>query len=265
MQGDGYMRIDRRPLTMGILSAVLATASLATMPSHAGDDAPGTWLGVSVTEETDLPEGGALVTGVAPGSPADEAGLREGDVVQAVDGRVVRGPRALAEQVGDQDPGDRVVLRIVRDGDERSIDATLAERDRGAESEPRERVHVRERRLGDAARHHEFRRHRHVVIHGRPRLGVQLLDATPELREHLGGDADSGVLVSKVIEGMPAAEAGLRVGDLIVAVDGEPVEHVGDLVHALSDREGQEVEIEVVRDHRRATVRVALREDDGDA
>ena len=50
-------------------------------------------------------------------------------------------------------------------------------------------------------------------------LGVSLTETTPDLREHLGADKDRGVLVSKVLSGMPAEDAGIEVGDLITQVD----------------------------------------------
>ena len=94
-------------------------------------------------------------------------------------------------------------------------------------------------------------------------LGVQLTDATPELREHLGGPEDRGVLVSRVDEESPAAQAGLSVGDIVTAVDGQAIESAHDLRRAISSRdEGDEVSIEVYRDGRaqQLTATLAARE-----
>jgi len=89
-----------------------------------------------------------------------------------------------------------------------------------------------------------------VMRHGRPKLGVQLVQVTPELREHLGSTAEAGVLVSKVLPGTPAEDGGILVGDLIVAVDGESIEGTAALVHALTDKDNQTIEVEVIRDGR---------------
>jgi serine protease Do len=97
---------------------------------------------------------------------------------------------------------------------------------------------------------------------GRARLGVQLVEATPELREHFGSDREAGVLVSKVIKGMPAEHAGVKVGDMIVAIDDEPIESVSDLREALADRQGETFGIEVIRDGERVRLEVSLPTED---
>ena len=90
-------------------------------------------------------------------------------------------------------------------------------------------------------------------------LGVQLINLTPELRQHLGASRRSGVLVSRVSPGSPAAEAGVRVGDVITAVDGEPVSTMGQLVGRVSRRqEGDEIELDIVRDGAELNLRATL-------
>jgi len=98
----------------------------------------------------------------------------------------------------------------------------------------------------------------------RPRLGVQLTETTPELREHLGGSADAGVLVSKVIKGTAAESAGVEVGDLIVDVDGDEISSTNDLRKALAQRDGAAFDIEVIRDGRSVSLSVTLEAEDED-
>jgi membrane-associated protease RseP (regulator of RpoE activity) len=79
-------------------------------------------------------------------------------------------------------------------------------------------------------------------------LGVSLTDISPELREHFGAPKDSGVLVGNIEDGSPAEKAGVRVGDIIVAVDGKDVESSWDLRKALQGKkDGDTARIEVVR------------------
>ncbi len=106
-----------------------------------------------------------------------------------------------------------------------------------------------------------------VMRSHRPVLGVELVGTTPELRQHLGGDPDAGVLVGKVIEGMPAELADVRIGDLIVSLDGETIEDAGDLRQALRDKRGEVFDLEVVRDGRITVLSVAIpeRRDEDDA
>lgn len=86
----------------------------------------------------------------------------------------------------------------------------------------------------------------------RARLGVALVDITPELRRHFGvPDEETGVLVSRVLDGSPAEAAGIRVGDVLVSVDGEPVSLTYHLVAEIGGREaGETVVLEGWREGR---------------
>lgn len=90
-------------------------------------------------------------------------------------------------------------------------------------------------------------------------IGVGLLDLTPELRDYFGVKDESGVLVSKVEEGSPAEKAGIKVGDVITAVDGEAIKSSWDVsgkVRKLD--EGEQTSIEIVRGGRSQNVSVTV-------
>ena len=223
---------------------------------------PGTrpFLGLSVEEETEGSQGGARVTEVIPDSPAEKIGLREGDVIVRVDGKSIYGPQGLTRQIREHEPGQSTKLEVVRDGVTRSVTVVLGER-RGiarvygysGDDEPE----------GDGLRHLHMDAPRAWVGLGgmhRPRLGVQLVETTPELREHLGGHAEAGVLVGKVMKGMPAEMAGIRVGDIIESVDGQTIEDTGDLIEAIQRNEGGVLRLEIVRGGRPQTIEVTLPE-----
>jgi len=85
-------------------------------------------------------------------------------------------------------------------------------------------------------------------------LGVAMCDLTPELREFFGATRDAGVLVSSLTENGPAAKAGLRVGDVITAVNGKPVSNKGQVVAAMRDKHaGDSIRIEAIRGKARQT------------
>ena len=87
-------------------------------------------LGVTIADPSDGSRG-ALITGVASGTPAQEAGMRPGDLVTAVDGVAIDGAAALAATIGQHAPGQAVVVSFTRDGVERQVTATLATRSSG--------------------------------------------------------------------------------------------------------------------------------------
>jgi membrane-associated protease RseP (regulator of RpoE activity) len=90
-------------------------------------------------------------------------------------------------------------------------------------------------------------------------LGVELTDLTPELREHFGAAKDNGVIVSRVVPNGPAAKAGVKVGDVITGVDGQPVGDSGDLRRLVRDKaEKQSADVQLVRNRSRQTVKVAV-------
>jgi S1-C subfamily serine protease len=90
-------------------------------------------------------------------------------------------------------------------------------------------------------------------------LGVQPVPLTAEIVRQFGIEADRGVLVGRVVADSPAEEAGISAGDVITAIDGDPIDSVPDLQGALR-RAGQDAEIEltVVSGGEERTVRAEL-------
>jgi membrane-associated protease RseP (regulator of RpoE activity) len=85
-------------------------------------------------------------------------------------------------------------------------------------------------------------------------LGVTLVDLTSELREHYGTPKNAGVLVGSVEDNSPADKAGVRVGDILLSVDGEEIDSSGELRKALREKkDGDSVRIEALRGRSRQT------------
>ena len=255
------------------------------------------YLGVNLSEETETPEGGARIVSVLDDSPAEKAGLKRGDIVVGFGDAVIRGPGGLTKRIHQSKAGDKVPLTFVRDGKKQTLTVEVGERDQrrfvvavpGGGSEDitihmpdleqldAQRLQMLaegelERTLAENEKH--LRKLELMIPRGehrqggawafafarRPRLGVELVETTPDLREFLGGKKDAGVLVGKILTGMPAEKAGVRVGDLIVSVDGDAVEDSGDLIEALSEKEGKTVDLELVRDRKTMHLKVAIPE-----
>jgi len=235
-------------------------------------DGPRPFLGVQLGGASGR---GALVESVLEDTAAERAGLRAGDVIVGFGGEEIASPGELSRAVLRSKPGDRVEIDVMRDGRRRSLDAELGENDdlvgalsfdmEGLQDRMKE-LHGRlegrfdsdafgERMEGLGKRLGEMK---WDVRMRRPLLGVGLVSVTPELREHLGARDDEGVLIGKVYADTAAAEAGIEVGDVIVAVDGESVDGQGTLRRLLHDRAGETFSIDLIRDGRPAAVTVTL-------
>ncbi len=87
-------------------------------------------------------------------------------------------------------------------------------------------------------------------------LGVRVQDLTPELAQAFDIDAQTGAVISQVLPGSAAEEAGLQEGDVIVGIDANPVDSASDLRNTVGLlRAGERVELEVLRDGRRLTIK----------
>lgn len=176
------------------------------------------WLGVRHTRQK------AVIGILSAGSPAARAGLRSGDRVQAVDGEPVESFAELQRAYAAAGAGGRVTLSVVR-GEAEALAAGEAAPDEGAAGAGPE--------------------------------GATLRVEVPALRslERLGV-IPAVVLVAAVSEGLPAAEAGLEPGDLIVAVDGEPVGSFFTFRETVLASEGRPLEIQFARDGETRVVRL---------
>ena len=248
------------------------------------------WLGISGTTLTaDLAEAmdlgrdqrGALVIETTGGSPAEKAGLRGsnaqvdlageqvdvgGDVIVAIDDQPVKEfDDLVAYLVGSTSVGDNVTLTILRDGKEQTVEVTLAARPETQTQGPLSQATPEARQQPDQG-----------TTSG-AWLGIQGLTLTSEIAQAIDLSSDQeGVLVVEVTPSSPADEAGLRGGsevvdingqqlqvggDVIVAVDGQPVsqmEELRDIV--LEASPGQEVTLTILRDGNERTLEVTLGE-----
>lgn len=235
----------------------------------------GAYLGVIIREvdaddvdRLDLSEErGALITEVPEDGPAAEAGLRSDDVIVSWNGSRVESAAQLIRIVRETPAGREVEIGYVRDGRRATVTAELDERPamgrlfRQGEMDAETRKRLEES-LGQMRRGLELRPDGghvgHFFIRG-GRLGIGVQNLTDQLAEYFGAD-DGGALVTTVREDSPAAEAGLRAGDVIVRVGDEEIEDPGDLMRELARAEAGGVEIRVVRDGGERTVRATLPE-----
>jgi Do/DeqQ family serine protease len=186
---------------------------------------------------------GALVSEVQPDSPAAAAGVRRGDVILGINGQPVADYNALRNRVASTQPGSTVTLRVLRDGREQQLRATLAEREvESARENNAEGNPGGERAAGG-------------------RLGLSVEPLTPEAAQRLNLPAGTrGLLVTSVTGGGPAAEAGLRRGDLIQEVNRQPVNTREELAAAVNRTGDRPVLLLVTREGRSSFVAVRPRQ-----
>ncbi len=167
------------------------------------------WLGVNLQDLTPalsvsygLPRDqvGVLLTEVDPRFPAGSAGLLAEDILSSIDGRPVLNVEDLRSQVAMMEPGKRIVVEVYRNARRRTFEVTLAEM-QGTEAEVRRET---------------------IDANQGGRLGVNLLDLNEGSLRNLG--EQTGVEVSQLVPGRPAQLSGISAGDLIVAIDGQPLQ-----------------------------------------
>jgi serine protease Do len=173
-------------------------------------------------------ERGALVAQVVPGSPAEQAGVQPGDVITRFNGEDVKDATALSRLVASADPSESARLTVWRDGRSRELTVELGEA-------PNETVALN--RGGPGAQG------------GLGAAGLTLQALTPQDRAQLELPSDvQGVLVTSVAPDSPAAEKGIRSGDVITRINREPVTNVADAAAALNAaREGNGTALLLVR------------------
>ena len=147
---------------------------------------------------------GAFVESVETGKPAEKAGVRPGDTIVKVDSVPVKDTRDLIGYVSSKTPGSKVQLGLVRDGRDTTVTATLAER----KDEPADE--------GEAD---------NLASDDTPgKIGMTVQELTPQLRQMQRVKTGvEGLLVVRVKEVSPAADAAIQEGDVITSVNGEKV------------------------------------------
>ena len=207
-QGIGYAvpaDIVRNAVDQLISSGSVARGFLGIQPNT---------VSPSLAAALGVQRGAAQIVSVNPGSAAEDAGLRAGDVIVALDGTELRDYREIFAAVGNRRPGDRIRVTYVRgDDDRRETTVTLGAR---SEDETAEARPSRQNDRGDDASPSE------MEMEG---LGLTLSSLSTRLRQQydLPDDA-AGVLVADVERRSDAfREANLRPGDLITEVNREPI------------------------------------------
>jgi serine protease Do len=145
---------------------------------------------------------GALIAEATPGGAAAKAGLKNGDIITAINGKPISDPHALRLTIGGMNPGDKVNVTYLRDGQSRTMDVTLGEQTANGEvsenTPPEGKSNVLD--------------------------GITVGDLDDSARSELKVPSDiKGVLVTDVAADSVGYDAGLRKGDVILEMKGKPL------------------------------------------
>ncbi len=160
---------------------------------------------------------GALVGDVTADSPAQKAGLKNGDIILELNGKPVADANELRMTISMMAPGTSVNLKVLRNGEARNFTVTLGDL-------PGEKASVEK---GSDESNGEL-------------SGISVQNLTPNVAQQLGVPASaSGVVITKVDPSSAAAEAGLQRGDVIQEVNRKPIHNTSDFASAMRDTKGQ--------------------------
>jgi len=152
---------------------------------------------------------GVLVAEVSEGSPAEKAGLKQGDIILRLNGKKVNNVGKLRNKIALTSPGTKVDIDVLRENKHKTLKVTIGEQPAG-------------KTMGMA---------QHKIL---GKLGLVVQDLTAELAKQFGYRDGQGVLVAEVEQGSPAVRVGIRPGHLIEEVNRKRVHNMDEFVKALA-------------------------------
>jgi len=228
-----------------MLPLILVVALAGAVPAFAQESG---WIGVSIADQADR---GVLIRSVEPNSPAEKAGLKVNDVILQYGKQDVAGALQLTRLVSETPVGRAVDITVRRDNREQTLKITT-------EKAPFSIGGIRMQHpelsgLGDRITRSIPRID--IVSSAQTTQGIRADSLTPQLREYFGVKGAVGVLVASVDADSPSARAGVKAGDVVIAVDGTDISTPSDFSHAMASRTGPSM-LKVVRDKQERDIRI---------
>jgi serine protease Do len=211
-------------------------------------------------------EHGAIVSSIVKGSPAEDANLREDDVILEFAGTQVWSAAQLSRLVSETPSRRKVDLTVSRDGKRITVTAQIKERT-GSEFEGPSQALPNLRDFRDLERlfpPNERRPFQYRIPdpqdQRKPRLGLTLQPLTEQQAEYFGVPGKKGVLVSSVAANSPSSGK-LNVSDVIVSANGKQIEDPDDLIQIVQNESEGDITLKVVRNKKEITVIVNMPEE----
>ena len=199
-----------------------------------------------VAESLGLPKNrGEFIQTVQPGEAAEKAGIRPGDIVLSVNGKAVTRDQTLSFLVANIDPGKKIPIELLRDGQRRTVNATIGTR-------PSEEA-LRQQQLfsgDDDDQGSMDNEEPNGAV--QERLGLAVVELTPQIAAQLGAPSDTkGVVVSGVDGSSDAARKGLQRGDIVLSANYRPVTSAAELEQAITQARKDDRDALLLRVQRR--------------
>jgi serine protease Do len=155
---------------------------------------------------------GIIVASVEKDSPADQAGLESHDIILEMNGKKIESYDSFRNDIAEMKPNSKINLTVLRNGETRNVTVTLGVRptEVAQSNQP-----VTQPKSQEA-------------------LGVKVQNVTKDIANQFDYPVGEGVIVSGVVQGSPADNAGIQTGDLIESVDRQSVNSVDEFERALN-------------------------------
>lgn len=222
------------PIASSLALLGLSLLPLADAEQKSGAPAsllPNVSLGLTVEEtsgEGDEGHGGLMVREVDESGPAAKAGLKKGDLIVRVSNRPIEDYDELVSAIAGSRPGEQVTFTVIRDNEPKRVKVTLGDGAKDGAKKP----------APDGCQKCAY-------------LGVMAIPShaiLPETAAKMGLTDTKGLVILDVVPGSPAAQAGLRHGDVIRTIDGKNVREPRELRHQVHNAgAGKEVKLTVQR------------------
>jgi serine protease Do len=231
------------------------------------DSGTGSYLGVDISDVSSerisalklKEEKGVEVTMVDQDAPAGKAGIKEHDVILAMNGSAIESQVQLKRMIRETPPGRVVTFDISRDGQPMTIKVQLADRRKQYvwKGPDMKDFHVE---IPPISIHPniEVPQINVMVVRSSARSGLMVENITPQLGEFFGVKNGNGVLVRSVEKGSRGEKAGFHAGDVIVKINDQPVHDTGDFTEVMHSRDSGSVTVGVIRDKKEQKLNLDL-------
>ena len=267
----------KRTIVLMMSIALLVTVVVA----QAGEDKG--YLGVSLQELTPSmakalqmdDNSGVMINNVVDDSPAEKAGLEDGDVILEFNGKTISDNDDLVKAVRGTSPGDKVKVVVLRNGKNESLEVEVGKHEDKSfvwmSGDDADAPHYKHFGDGD---------HKVIIMSGdddftwtvdqdmpfgfdndRGYMGVNLDDMNEQMGEYFGVEDGKGALVTEVVEDSPADKAGLKAGDVIVRLGEKEIDSTTALHKAVAKTEPeQQMAVKVMRKGKSKDLSITLGE-----